>query len=205
MSIKLDLKIFIFIALFFVTKQIEIYLILMIFALLHELGHLGVGMLLGFKPNSITINPLGVSLIFKTKIEDAENILCIRRLIIALAGPMVNLAILIIGILLKRDIIIYGNLLLLIFNLIPIYPLDGGRILKQMIHIYKGKEIAYKRIIEISKVTIIILTILTSILILYIHNMAFLFILAYLWYITLKNQQEYTIYVKTVEAKERMN
>lgn len=205
MSIKLDLKIFIFIALFFVTKQIEIYLILMIFALLHELGHLGVGMLLGFKPNSITINPLGVSLIFKTKVEDAENILCIRRLIIALAGPMVNLAILIIGILLKRDIIIYGNLLLLIFNLIPIYPLDGGRILKQIIHIYKGKEIAYKRIIEISKVTIIILTILTSILILYIHNMAFLFILAYLWYITLKNQQEYTIYVKTVEAKERMN
>ena len=173
----------------------------MIFALLHELGHLGVGMLLGFKPNSITINPLGVSLIFKTKVEDAENILCIRRLIIA----MVNLAILIIGILLKRDIIIYGNLLLLIFNLIPIYPLDGGRILKQIIHIYKGKEIAYKRIIEISKVTIIILTILTSILILYIHNMAFLFILAYLWYITLKNQQEYTIYVKTVEAKERMN
>ncbi len=40
MSIKIDLKIFLFVILFWLTSQIEIYAILMIFALIHELGHL---------------------------------------------------------------------------------------------------------------------------------------------------------------------
>ena len=40
MSIKIDLKIFLFIILFWLTSQIKIYAVLMIFALIHELGHL---------------------------------------------------------------------------------------------------------------------------------------------------------------------
>jgi len=40
LQIKLDLKIFIFVLFFFVTKQLEIYIYLMMFALLHELGHI---------------------------------------------------------------------------------------------------------------------------------------------------------------------
>lgn len=40
MQIRLNIKIFIFILFFFATKQLEIYLSLMIFALLHEIGHI---------------------------------------------------------------------------------------------------------------------------------------------------------------------
>ncbi len=40
MSIKIDLKIFLFVILFWLTSQIELYAVLMIFALIHELGHL---------------------------------------------------------------------------------------------------------------------------------------------------------------------
>ena len=40
MQIRLNIKIFIFLLFFFVTKQLEIYLSLMAFALLHEIGHI---------------------------------------------------------------------------------------------------------------------------------------------------------------------
>ena len=34
----------------------------------------------------------------------------------------------------KQDAV-YSNILILLFNLLPIYPLDGGRILKYILHI----------------------------------------------------------------------
>lgn len=40
MSIKIDLKIFAFFILFFLCGQSYIYLILFLFAMIHELGHL---------------------------------------------------------------------------------------------------------------------------------------------------------------------
>ena len=70
MQIKLDLKIFIFIIIFVLTRQIEIYGMLMLFAFFHELGHLLAGVLLGFKPKSLRINPLGLSISFWIKAED---------------------------------------------------------------------------------------------------------------------------------------
>lgn len=211
MSIKIDLRIFFFGILFFLTKQIEIYALLMLFAFLHELGHLLAGLLLGFKPKSMGINPLGFQITFQTKIEDDNkeiekgNKSKLKKIAIFLAGPIINLIIAITflfinqGIVASRNNIIYSNLLLAIFNLLPIYPLDGGRILKEIIHIYKGKKETYKIMKNISKIMVIFLTILVSILILYVHNIAFLFILAYLWYLVIKNQKEYEIFLFYME------
>lgn len=44
MNIKIDLRIFLFAVLFYFTKQIEMYAIIMIFAIVHELGHLTCGL-----------------------------------------------------------------------------------------------------------------------------------------------------------------
>lgn len=40
MQIKSSLKVFIFILFFCLTKSIDIYLLIMLFAFLHELGHM---------------------------------------------------------------------------------------------------------------------------------------------------------------------
>ena len=96
MSIKIDLRIFLFGILFFLTKQIEIYAIIMLFAFLHEIGHWCAGLLLGFKPQNMKITPWGFQIAFKTDIENynqkrrQENELCMKKIVIYLAGPMIN-------------------------------------------------------------------------------------------------------------------
>ena len=46
MRVRIDLKIFIFLALFYFTNQIKIYLIIMFFSIIHELGHIIMGLIL---------------------------------------------------------------------------------------------------------------------------------------------------------------
>ncbi len=58
MKLRLDLKIFAFLVLFYFTRQIEVYALIMIFAIIHEFGHLIVGIILGFKPEKIELIPL---------------------------------------------------------------------------------------------------------------------------------------------------
>lgn len=58
MNIKIDFKIFIFILLFLFTNQSTIYLLILTFSLLHELGHLAMGLCLGLKAKMIKIMPM---------------------------------------------------------------------------------------------------------------------------------------------------
>ena len=212
MSVKIDLKIFLFAIIFYFTKQIKIYALLMILALVHELGHLVCGICLGLKLKSIKITPVGFQILFKNNIQDYNikiqkgNEICIKKIAIAFAGPLVNIFIAIIAFYLPENIvahketIIYANLLLAIFNLLPIYPLDGGRIVKEIIMIKDGTKLAYEKINNISKVTVIIITIITSIIILKIHNIAILIILTYLWYLNIKNEKEYKVKCRIISA-----
>lgn len=153
MKIRLHLKIFIFIAIFIVTRQLEIYSILMLFAVLHELGHMLTGILLGFKPNSLEIMPVGLSIGFESKADNYNKkikngtLLTLKKIIIATSGPITNLIFIILFCFfdinffnIDRELIIYSNILIAIFNLIPIYPLDGGRIAKGMLHIVLRKK-----------------------------------------------------------------
>lgn len=213
MRFRIDLKIFIFLIIFYFTKQIEIYAMIMLFALIHELGHLLAGILMGMKPEKIELMPFGVSISFKIKVEEYNkkikkgNILEIKKILVALAGPLTNFIIIVIASninidLFKALIIIYTNFLIMIFNLLPIYPLDGGRILKGILHINFGiqKSEFYTNII--SKITVTIITILSSVLILYIHNIAIALIDMYLWYLIIK---EDIIYKKREKILENIN
>lgn len=212
MKIRLHLKIFVFIAIFIATRQIEIYGILMLFALFHELGHMLAGILLGFKPNSLEIMPLGLSVGFENKLENYNKkikkgtLLTLKKIIIAASGPFTNLVFIIIFLLfpisffeINRDIVIYANILIAIFNLIPIYPLDGGRIAKGILHILFGRREACRYSNMISNVTISVLTAITSIIILNLKNISILLILAYLWYLVISENKKYRTKQKIYE------
>ena len=73
MRFRIDLKIFLFLILFYFTKQIETYVIIIVFAIIHELGHLMAGLIMGMKPEKIELMPYGISISFKLKPKDYNN------------------------------------------------------------------------------------------------------------------------------------
>lgn len=216
MNIKVNLKIFLFIFIFYITKQIHIYAMLMFFAFVHEMGHLFFGIILGLKPKSLEIMPVGLCIKFKVdtfdyneKIKHA-NPLAIKKILIAFAGPMVNLFLVVITILFKNKLeviyyqeIIYSNLVIAIFNLLPIYPLDGGRILNGIIHIIKGKKQALFITNQISNIVMVLLTAISSIAIYHYKNIAILFIIIYLWLLTILENKRYRLNKRVYEIIEK--
>ena len=89
MQIKINLKVFLFLLIFLITRQIKIYALLMCLALIHELGHVMAGIILGFKPESISIIPTGFSVKFKNDCKNYNkkikngNMLALKKAIIA--------------------------------------------------------------------------------------------------------------------------
>ena len=209
MQIRIDFKIFIIILIFLITRNIGIYATLMFFALIHELGHLLCGLILGFKPESISIIPFGFKLGFKVKCDDYNikvkkgSRLTVKKILIALAGPLTNafcISILFFINFLSKDInleqlqnAIYANILLILFNLIPIYPLDGGRIMQGLIHIFIGLKESYSYAKTVTNINAILLTAISSILILYYKNIAILLVIIYLWLMVYKCNKEYKL------------
>ena len=214
MRFQIDLKIFIFAILFYLTKQIEIYSMMMLFAMIHELGHLLAGLLMGMKPEKIQVKPYGFSIGFKLNVNDLNNkvkkgnILAIKKTIVALAGPITNAIIIFIVPYLsinivKEIMIVYINLILIIFNILPIYPLDGGRILKGIFHIFFGKLKANKYVNKISYYTLLILTIANSICILYLKNIALIIGIGILWIMFLRENQKYKIKSRVYKLSDK--
>lgn len=204
MHIKIDLKICLILIIFFFCNQLELYLLFMIFTIIHEMGHLITGLILGFKPKGINIMPMGLSICFYINTENYNlkfkntKIINLKKLFIAISGPLINLVMAVICMFyniklfgFETEQIIYTNLLIAVFNLIPIYPLDGGRIAKCILDIYNDLRKAYRYTNKISNITLIILTIVSSIAILYLKNIAILFIIVYLWILTIRENIYY--------------
>lgn len=146
--------------------------------------------------------PYGVSISFQLTPKDYNrkikqgNQLELKKIIVALAGPITNVVIMLITLQLPINVfdglmILYANLLLVLFNLIPIYPLDGGRIVKGILHILLGKKKAEKYTNYLSFIILIMITFMASIVIYVVHNIAIFLMVLVLWGIFIKEDRFY--------------
>jgi Zn-dependent protease/CBS domain-containing protein len=122
---------------------------------LHELGHAMVSMRAGIPAKAIILLPIGgITLLDETQHPVEPGLLTWKRDIrIALAGPLVNLIIAVVagGVLLAvapqthfwakpfyiysgnlPRSLVWSNLGLALLNLLPAYPMDGGRVLRAL-------------------------------------------------------------------------
>ena len=109
-----------------VTGFFKPFLFMVIYLFIHESGHILIGYLLGFKVIKINVYPCGLMTIFNMKINDY----IFKDFLIALSGPLFQM----LGyFFIKKYYSIH--LFLLVFNLLPIYPLDGSKILVDLLYI----------------------------------------------------------------------
>ena len=211
LKLRIDLKIILVLIIFLFTGQLQTYFIIMFFCFWHELGHIGIAQILKMKLDKLEILPCGFSSSFYYKLSSNENMstntcLPAYEIVVAMAGPIVSLILAIsfqyidyikISDTLRQEIV-YSNMLILIFNLLPLYPLDGGRILKNILCIRFGKIKSEYIMSKISYITIIILTIISSIAVYYFKNIAIFLVCIFLWNIILSDNSKRNVKIHSI-------
>lgn len=203
MKVEINLKIILFGILFFVLEQIDVYLIFILSIILHEMAHLLVGMSVGLRPKVFSINPLGVSVQFYLYQQRKSW----KKIVTYLAGPVMNIVIAIIFQVIALDEIlkmkiVYTNIILAIFNLVPIMPLDGGRILKEMLTPKIGNKEASVFLNYLTQIILVIITLLYSVMILKLQNFAIFLLVLYLWYLKYIEDKKVKTMLKAYEIIE---
>ncbi|MEK4084698.1 stage IV sporulation protein FB [Paenisporosarcina quisquiliarum] len=113
---------------FYLSGEIAMYALVFSSLLVHELGHLFIAVCMGAKVQSCTILPYGGEI----KMEQFSKLSKTMQVCVILGGPFFTLLLLLFGMLVdfpQANIFIMTQILILGLNLLPIFPLDGGRII----------------------------------------------------------------------------
>lgn len=151
--LSIDLSFLVLIILALLLDSLRIYLLYVIFIILHEMAHFLVAKKLGYLPRKIKLSVFGATL------EGFDDFLVIDEIKIVLAGPLFNLFIVICCYLsfwfypesysFLSDVLLVNQMILL-FNVLPIFPLDMGRLFLCLIAIKKGRRNSLKIIKKFS-------------------------------------------------------
>lgn len=193
-KIKIHFSFFPVLLVIFFFGKIEVYAYALIFAGIHELTHTIIASKYEVFCEEIILSPIGfcakLSGVWKTQSKDELRIL--------LAGPASNIFFAILFFILcilsqgwlaqKASIIFQINIFLALFNLLPMNPLDGGKILfvlvSRNISIMKSQQFCY----QISLVIYIFFAFLSISFFILSFNPIFLMILCFIAYSLYENK-----------------
>lgn len=170
MNITIDFYWILSILFLIFTKQGETYFIFYFFIFLHELAHILMAVLLKVKVEEISFLPVGVNAKFDFKKKKGKEI------VVAMAGPVFSLLLAFFFPKYKVE-----NCWIAILNLLPIAPLDGGRILKNTLWLVFGMEKGMERYQAFLRGFLILFVIFSVIQIVFLRNYFMIFSMLYLF------------------------
>jgi stage IV sporulation protein FB len=140
MKIKINPLMIPMVAMIYFSGNTNLYILTYAVMALHESSHLIAALCIGLKPESITFSPFGVNLKLKNKIISSIS----DEVILYSSGPLVNGVLAIVGLILNDYTLYRINTVLMIMNLLPVIPLDGGMICMRILSYRIGQRRAKK-------------------------------------------------------------
>lgn len=176
--IKIKLSFFLLMAVLTALNMLGQFFIVLLLVFLHELCHIISAYVFGSVCNEITISPAGMCASL-----DLDRLSLFQKIIVVLSGPLFNI---LFGIITGNEI----SIALGIFNLLPVYPLDGGRILSLTIGYAIGTLRANRYVSSVSMAVCYLLVALGIIqLSLFMGNISLLVVGIYIFKINQKETQ----------------
>lgn len=145
-KINVEPLFFAVLAIIFLSGYIVEYMIIFISVFLHELGHILLASLFGCRIYTLTILPVGLCASMQ-RVDNSR----IHAILVYAGGPLVNLGIFLTGLWFQENnapatgfikFITDSNACLAAFNLIPLLPMDGGKILREVFSVFFGSTAA---------------------------------------------------------------
>lgn len=105
---------------------------------IHELGHVVAAQHYGWKVAEIQLLPFGGVAV----IDEQGSVTAVEEIVVALAGPLQNALMIALALVMKStalwsdgwvDYFVQANMWIALFNLLPILPLDGGKVLQALL------------------------------------------------------------------------
>jgi len=122
----------------------------------HELGHALTAKKLGYGSYGINIGFFAGTAQVDSNMHPRDNIKVVA------AGPLVNLALGLLTINFGLEHFTYVNLFLFIFNILPVYPMDGGHLLKDILMLnMRDRRRGFRISMWVSTITSIVCAILS--------------------------------------------
>ncbi|TVY11910.1 M50 family metallopeptidase [Paenibacillus cremeus] len=126
---------------------------------IHELGHVAAAKSFGWRVKEVQLLPFGGVAV----VEELAGVPAWQELAVALAGPLQNFWMVPVGWALTAlglfppdwgGYFVQANVMIALFNLLPVLPLDGGKIMQAMISLW----LPYQRTIQISAAVSLVLS-----------------------------------------------
>lgn len=186
------------------------FLITLMVVLIHEIAHYKMGEYYGINLREIELFPFGGVV----KVENELGVDPIKEMAIAIAGPLSNLILFISGYFLglylpiKEDLLyifLAANFMIGLFNLVPIIPLDGGRIFRAFLSYIWGMKKATSISVFIGK----LLSIMMFLVGVYytkqsLEHIYLMFLAAFLYFnVHRERKMVFFLFIKDVLRKKR--
>lgn len=171
MVLKIHISLLLMLAYNFLWGNINIFFASYLFIIMHELSHMIVALLLNIDILEMQLTCFGVVAKYKGSIS------LIKEFFISVAGPIATL---IYSYIYKDNLYFYINMCILAFNMLPIYPFDGGRILKVLVISVFGRKNGNLISSYITNIMIIFLFVLSVFVAVYFRHFYVLLISLYI-------------------------